>query len=689
MKCRRWIAGGGISHVKQHDFRHHAGCGENTIDSGADMQQLQVNQTVAYSAGEQARLTAKLVGFLIRDSRPATLTLDRDFREFLALNPKFVIPDTKKIRTVTNAMYNAARDTVLDYIHPLKWKGLSALRGMVACVSLDMWTDATQMTYIGVLLHTIKSTNGGFEKKEFCLACKEVEADHVTAQVVQQYLEATLKEFGIPVKAIFRVVHDGDAELIQAVRKVGLPSSLSLTHSLQRTIAVSLEGEDDFLTTLKRARNAVSGARHSNVLAAYQRETQVSTQQHRTSPTAHALGDNCQPAAFEKVSEPDERQKSGDTSLLGQVVALYKPFRGLITELQAGDVTSPLVVPAYLEPVEGLSTTANIAETSVAGTDHPASSTRHLISVLHPSVQRLARQARTDLTRRFKLRRMLPLAVAPFLDPCTKNLRAMGAPDDVLKKAWRVIQEQTDRTMTVLKKANGYVEGRGEKRGCEGDFKTTGSLRALFFAQSKHYNNLAVVHDMEPALDFEGVEIENREDVASEITNYLSKSVQTIGLEKIGTLEYWWNLCEDCPALTIVAMHYLCIPASSSSVRRLVLRTRLIESGPQKLPETFEKLTFTRINWDDSLCNVRLEDERTGGDESKSGNATEEETEGEEKLEAPWQSSEAQGASELDSEIRAKYVLGLDDSMAYNIDELDDAFWDELGEETEPWLDAE
>jgi len=343
-----------------------------------------------------------------------------------------------------------------------------------------------------------------------------------------------VKEFGIPVKAIFRVVHDGDAELIQAVRKVGL-SSLCFTHSLQRTIAVSLKGEDDILTTLKRARNAVSGARHSNVLAAYQRETQVSTQQHGTSPTAHALGDNCQPAASE-VSEPDERQKSGDSSLLGQVVALYKPFRGLITELQADDVTSPLGVPAYLELVEGLRTTPNIAETSVAGTDYPASSTRHLISVLHPSVQRLARQARTDLTRPFKLRRMLPLAVAPCLDPCTKNLRAMGAPDDVLKKAWRVIQEQTDRTITVLKKANGYVEGRGEKRGCEGDFKTTSSLRALFFAQSNHYNDLAVVHDMEPALDFEGVEIENREDVASEITNYLSKSVQTIGLEKIGTV---------------------------------------------------------------------------------------------------------------------------------------------------------
>jgi len=40
------------------------------IDSGADMQQLNKNQTVAYSAKVQARFTAKLVGFLIRDSLP-------------------------------------------------------------------------------------------------------------------------------------------------------------------------------------------------------------------------------------------------------------------------------------------------------------------------------------------------------------------------------------------------------------------------------------------------------------------------------------------------------------------------------------------------------------------------------------------------------------------------------------------
>lgn len=54
-------------HVKQHEERHHDGCGENTIDSGAGMQQ---HKTVAYSAEVHAKFTAELVGLLIRDSLP-------------------------------------------------------------------------------------------------------------------------------------------------------------------------------------------------------------------------------------------------------------------------------------------------------------------------------------------------------------------------------------------------------------------------------------------------------------------------------------------------------------------------------------------------------------------------------------------------------------------------------------------
>ncbi len=46
------------------------------------------------------------------------------------------------------------------------------------------------------------------------------------------------------------------------------------------------------------------------------------------------------------------------------------------------------------------------------------------------------------------------------------------------------------------------------------------------------------------------------------LTKYLRKTVADVGTGKPGVLELLWELREDCPALAIVAMHYLCIPAS-------------------------------------------------------------------------------------------------------------------------------
>ena len=79
MKIRKWIHDGTFSHVNQHENRNHAGCDETgssgtTIGGGGGKEQLKLNQTIKYPAETQARLTAKLVGFLIRDARPAALT---------------------------------------------------------------------------------------------------------------------------------------------------------------------------------------------------------------------------------------------------------------------------------------------------------------------------------------------------------------------------------------------------------------------------------------------------------------------------------------------------------------------------------------------------------------------------------------------------------------------------------------
>jgi hypothetical protein len=95
MKCRYWVGGGLMTHVKQHHDRHHDADNDTTTTTGSSsdggsggpaggcdkLQQLKMNQAYKYPKAVQARLTSKLAGFLIRDARPAALTVGEGFRE--------------------------------------------------------------------------------------------------------------------------------------------------------------------------------------------------------------------------------------------------------------------------------------------------------------------------------------------------------------------------------------------------------------------------------------------------------------------------------------------------------------------------------------------------------------------------------------------------------------------------------
>lgn len=184
-----------------------------------------------------------------------------------------------------------------------------------------------------MLLHTTMKTSDGYEQREICLACTKVDKKHITAEVVQQYLETTLKNFGLPVKSIFCAFHDGDAKVIICVRDADLRSSLCFIRSLQRTIAVSFKGANAALAVLKRTKKAVTGARQSNVQAAYLRDAQVSigapqraliqdnqtrwgsthdmaeraTEQEGAFPAAYGLDDDRNRAFSKKVFDPEKR----------------------------------------------------------------------------------------------------------------------------------------------------------------------------------------------------------------------------------------------------------------------------------------------------------------------------------------------------------------------------------------------
>lgn len=282
-------------------------------------------------------------------------------------------------------------------------------------------------------------------------------------------------------------------------------------------------------------------------------------------------------------------------------------------------------------------------------------------------------------------------------------LKAFDVPDDVSKKAWRVIQLQTDKAISALKEAGRYGDdGRGQKRDGDGWPKTSGgSFFAALNAKAKQSIDLpvgalppAVGPGLEPALDFDGVRLGNAVDVASELTKYLQRPRAELGPEHPNALQLWWDIRKDCPALAIVAIHYLCIPASSAGVERLFSGTGLIKSTLRNrlLARTLEKLVFTRRNWNDSLYLVRPKKPQ-GVEESKGGDRgageQEEEEESEEEREKLWAELEEEMAGDLNAPIvRDDDELGLDGLMGLGFEEPGDAFWAGF-EDMERWMDEE
>ncbi|KAM3577462.1 hypothetical protein VYU27_000625 [Nannochloropsis oceanica] len=87
-------------------------------------------------------------------------------------------------------------------------------------------------------------------------------------------------------------------------------------------------------------------------------------------------------------------------------------------------------------------------------------------------------------------------------------------------------------------------------------------------------------------------------------------------------MELWWKVPENCPALAIVVIYYLCIPASSSALKRLLSQTGLIQSKLRN--RTIAKLMYLhpRQLERQSLPSMALGED--GWEESKDGKEEEE-----------------------------------------------------------------
>jgi hypothetical protein len=179
--------------------------------------------------------------------------------------------------------------------------------------------------------------------------------------------------------------------------------------------------------------------------------------------------------------------------------------------------------------------------------------------------------------------------------------------------AWRLLRWHLDKAIRLLKAADVY-DARGVKRGAA-EMDESAATNHPFAAENRRSMASSVsaalaltdaVHaDGRFVLAPAGEPLTHLEDVQRELSAYMRLPVEPMSS---CPLTWWRQHRQFFPGLAIVAREFLCTPATSAAVERFFsaggitinhLRTRLSS-------KSVEQLLFLKLNWDDSLYNVRL-----------------------------------------------------------------------------------
>jgi hypothetical protein len=215
-----------------------------------------------------------------------------------------------------------------------------------------------------------------------------------------------------------------------------------------------------------------------------------------------------------------------------------------------------------------------------------------------------------------------------------------------VQKAWKLVRRELDQAISDLKAAGLYQQPgeRGTKRAADGAEKGV----AAFLAQEQQaaHDSSASITDALPVVnDRQAFELQvgdderlrNLKDVKRELGAYIVLETKSLDADPLA----WWRLYHhQFPGLARLAMHYLCIPASSAGVERFFSGMGLVVSSLRSClsSESVEALVYLRLNWEDWLYHIDyrevVEGEEAKDDEPDSEGEDDYIEEGEEEEEA-------------------------------------------------------
>ncbi|KOB74120.1 Uncharacterized protein OBRU01_02555 [Operophtera brumata] len=229
------------------------------------MVQTQISMQVKkMTASQRVTIDEKLLMLFIKDFQPFSVVEDKGFREYTtALNPAYQLPTRQHIsNTLMPAMYERVQTNAIKNITSLS-------------LTTDLWTSASQESYIAVMAHYIDEE---YRCRKILLECAPLPGSHTATNIAAE-ISRLMNDLSLEKKQILIITTDNARNMENAVKiHLGLKHFGCFAHTLNLVVENALEVEE-VKTTIDTVKCIVSYYKRSTTamekLLRYQIQTGV------------------------------------------------------------------------------------------------------------------------------------------------------------------------------------------------------------------------------------------------------------------------------------------------------------------------------------------------------------------------------------------------------------------------------
>ena len=526
-----------------------------------------VLQSTKYARGSpQAKeMTRAITYYLAKDAVPLYTVERAGFKHMVSkLNPRYELPSRKVFSSKEiPTLYTNVRSSVMAELKQIKYYALTT----------DLWTSGACEPYITLTVHYI---DGDWCLRSKCLDTVAMFEDH-TGENIAHSVSDILANWEISTDNLTAATTDSGSNVISAFRTLGLIRISCFGHNLDLAVRKALDSSTRIKRALDRCRSIVHIFHRS-----WKKSRDLTEKQQLLGIPEHKLKLEVSTrwgSAYEMISRVIEQQQA--------ISAVLAEDRKYWYAMPTDDELHVLETV-----VEVLKDVFFLTDALSGETDVTASSLRcitmHLMSKLSPcsSDNHIAANMKQVMKDDLEGRNDLPkvseaLDICSFLDPRFKT---------------RYLEDKTNTMSLITEECISFLEVVDNSTEPHVDEQPSSNppLAKKLRGLSAIIKNFEEENgDMESAIEEQTTE----QRVNTEITSYLDFPVASADTSPL----LWWKTeCRRFPALSHLAVKYLCIPATSVPSERVFSRGGQIVSARRRrlLPKNVKKLIFLSQNLD-------------------------------------------------------------------------------------------